>query len=311
MSTHTTSNEIIHVDGSVATYVNPFQPLFDMVLNSVSDKTKRDYARALNDFMAWYVDTNQTTLNKACVNAHLQFLRDQGTPVSSQNQRLSALRKFVAEAADNGLIGEAVAQGISRVKPTKIQGRKLGNWLNKAQASQMLNSPDTTTLKGLRDKAVLAIMLGCGLRREELTTLTVDHLQQREGRWVITDLQGKHHRVRSIPMAGWIKGHIDTWLQAAGITDGLLFRQIRRHGVIVYDNAMSVDGVWDIVKLYSPVPNLAPHDLRRTFAKLAHKGGAGIEQISLSLGHADIKTTQLYLGVELELENAPSDFINL
>ena len=96
---------------------------------------------------------------------------------------MAAIRKLAKEAADNGLIEET--QAIGRVGNIKIQGKKLGNWLSKEQASAMLNAPDVTTIKGKRDKAILAVMLGCGLRRDEVVTLIVEHLQQREGRWVI------------------------------------------------------------------------------------------------------------------------------
>ena len=74
---------------------------------------------------------------------------------------------------------------------------------------------------------------------------------------------------------------------------------------------MTAQAIWNVVQRYSPVDNLAPHDLRRTFAKLAHKGGCPIEQIQLSLGHASIQTTERYLGVEQNLQNSPSDYIRL
>ena len=69
----------------------------------------------------------------------------------------------------------------------------------------MIHAPDVGTTKGLRDRAILAVMIGCGLRREEVVRLDVAHLQQREGRWVILDLIGKHNRTRTVPMASWVK----------------------------------------------------------------------------------------------------------
>ena len=59
------------------------------------------------------------------------------------------------------------------------------------------------------------------------------------------------------------------------------------------------------------MPNLAPHDLRRTFAKLAHQGGARVEQIQLSLGHASIQTTELYLGLQQDFVDGPCDHLDL
>jgi hypothetical protein len=72
-------------------------------------------------------------------------------------------------------------------------------------------------LKGKRDRAMLAVMIGCGLRREEVARLRFEDIRQREGRWVIVDLRGKHGRVRSIPMPGWAKAAIDQWAASAEI----------------------------------------------------------------------------------------------
>src|SRR5580693_8192672 len=103
---------------------------------------------------------------------------------------MSAIRKLAAEAADNGLIAPELAAGIARVKSAKSVGIRMGNWLSVRQAQSLLNAPDITTLKGQRDRAMLAVLLGCGLRRSEVAALTFSHLQQRDGRWCIVDLKG-------------------------------------------------------------------------------------------------------------------------
>jgi site-specific recombinase XerC len=79
--------------------------------------------------------------------------------------RITAVRKLAVEAADNGLLAPELAAGITRVKGPKSKGVRLGNWLSLRQAQALLNAPDTTTKKGLRDRAMLTILLGCGLRR--------------------------------------------------------------------------------------------------------------------------------------------------
>ena len=281
-----------------------------LVLDTVSERTKRDYGRALRDFMQWHVTTGQAGLTKATVQAHITHLKALGVTDSSINQRLAAIRKLANEAADNDLIPESAAQAIGRVANIKRQGRKLGNWLSKEQASAMLNAPDAGTLKGKRDRAILACLLGAGLRREEVVSLTVAHLQQREGRWVILDLVGKHNRVRTVPIAPWVKVAIDKWTQAAAITAGSLFRPVLK-GSRLQAGRMTAQAVWDVVQQYAPVPGLAPHDLRRTFAKLADKGGSPLAEIQRTLGHASIQTTERYVGYELDLQNAPSDCVKL
>lgn len=130
------------------------------------------------------------------------------------------------EAADNGLLDPEIAAGISRVKGAKRQGIRIGNWLTLPQAREFLAAPDLSTLKGKRDRTILATLIGCGLRRTETAELSVEHIQQREARWVVVDLVGKHGRVRSVPMPAWAKAATDAWTEAAGITSGRVFRAV-------------------------------------------------------------------------------------
>jgi len=185
-----------------------------------------------------------------------------------------------------------------------------GNWLAKQQAQQLLNAPD---IEGLRDRAILALLLGCGLRRAEAANLTFDRIQQRDGRWVLVDIIGKRNKVRSVPMPNWTKLAIDDYAAKAILSDGVVFRSINKGGR-VYGNSMSEQALYNLVVEYAAAlgfAQLAPHDLRRTFAKLAHKGGSGVDQIQLSLGHGSIQTTERYLGVEQDLTDAPCDHLGL
>ena len=246
-------------------------PVVALVTDAVtSQHTKRAYSRALTDFMAWHRETGQHGLNKATVQAHVTALRESGVSASSINQRLTAIRKLALESADNGLIDHATAQAIGRVQGVRKEGKRLGNWLSKEQAQQLLELPDVSTVKGLRDRAILAVLLGCGLRREECAGLTVEHIQQREGRWVIVDLIGKRSKTRSVPMPSWAKYAIDGYMLAAGITEGVLFRSMRR-GDNLLDSGMTAQAVFDVVRTYAAAlgVDVRPHDLRRTFAKLA------------------------------------------
>jgi integrase len=92
--------------------------------------------------------------------------------------------------------------------------------------------PDLSTLKGKRDRAMLALLIGCGLRRSEAAGLNVEDIQQRDGRWVISDLLGKHGRIRTVPMPGWAKV-VDVWLASAGITTGHIFCAVHKGGGIL------------------------------------------------------------------------------
>jgi site-specific recombinase XerD len=291
---------------------SPINPVIDLVLDGVGERTRAEYRRALSDFVLWYHQTNQLAFNKASVTAHVAALKAAGVPASSINQRLSAIRKLALEAADNELISEGQAQAIQRVRGVRVVGRKTGNWLSKRQAEQLLNLPDAATHKGRRDRAILAVMIGCGLRREEVSRLTVAHLQQRNERWVILNLSGKRGRVRTVPMAAWVKRLVVQWVEGAGLGQGPLFVRIRR-GDHLQPGALTSQAIWNVVEQYAGELGLriAPHDLRRTFAKLAYQGGSPIEQIQQSLGHASIKTTEAYLGIDQDFDFAPSDAIQL
>jgi site-specific recombinase XerD len=137
-------------------------------------------------------------------------LEARGLGAVSVNIRITAVRKLAVEAGDNGLLAPEIASGITRVKGVSSKGIRLGNWLSARQAQTLLNAPDATTPKGLRDRAILAVLLGCGLRRSEVAALTMGHIQQRNGRWCIVDLVGKHGRVRTLPMPTWVKVAIDS-----------------------------------------------------------------------------------------------------
>ena len=83
----------------------------------------------------------------------------------------------------------------------------------KEQANSLLNAPDPKTLTGLRDRAILALLLGCGLRRAELLRINFEDLQQREGRWGLPDMAGKGNRVRTVTVPAGVKTRIDAWLE--------------------------------------------------------------------------------------------------
>jgi Phage integrase family len=78
---------------------------------------------------------------------------------------------------------------------------------------------------------MLAVLLGCGLRRSELTDLTLDHLQRREEHWAIIDLVGKGGHIRTVPVPDWVKRAIDDWLRASRVTEGRVFRRVCRTGM--------------------------------------------------------------------------------
>ena len=237
-----------------------------------------------------------------------------GTSASTLNLRLSPIRKLAREMSDNGLLDPAVAAAIGRVPGVERRGTRAGNWLLKEQANALLNAPDARTLTGKRDRAILALLLGCGLRRAELLRLNIEDLQQREGRWVFPDMEGKGNRIRTVTVPAAVKARIDQWLEAAALSGGRLFRPINKGNVLAGDEIRDEKAIWRLVMRYAKqtdLGKLAPHDLRRTCAKLCRKAGGELEQIQLLLGHASIQTTERYLGTEQALAHAVNDAIGL
>jgi site-specific recombinase XerD len=285
----------------------------DLVLDGISSRhTRRAYSQALDEFLIWFRDEPGRQFNKAAVQKYRTELETKGLAPSSINVRLSAIRRLALEASDNGLLDPALAAGVGRAKGAKSSGVRLGHWLTAEQTRALLAAPDLTTIKGIRDSALLALLLGSGLRRAELTDLSVADIQQRDGRWLIADLLGKHGRIRSVPIPLWAHVAVIRWRTAAGIQEGPLFRRLTRHGT-VSPQKISPQAVFGIVTSYAKKIGLAasPHDMRRTFAKLAHIGHAPLEQIQLSLGHASVVTTEIYLGVKQNLHDAPCDHLGL
>jgi len=292
-----------------------FDQITKLVVNSVhSEHSQRAYRRALEDFIAWYrAQPGWPPLSKSLVQQYRVALTEAKLAPTTINVQLSAIRKLAAEAADNRLLDVDLAAGIAKVRGVKNEGIRAGNWLTREQARELLLAPDTSTLKGKRDRAILAVLLGCGLRRSELVALEVRQVEQRENRWVIVDFKGKGGRKRTVPVPAWVKNAIDVWTAAAEIREGRIFRSIGKGGRIQNKTLAEVGVLW-LVKEYAEgmgLKNLAPHDLRRTCAKLCRKSGGDLEQIQMLLGHASIQTTEKYLGMQQNLVEAVNDKLGI
>ena len=312
--------------------------IIDLVTQSVdSPHSKRAYSRALIDFLDWYDSNGRPGFTKATINAYREEMLQSGKSRSSINQALSAIRKLAAEAADNGLVPPTLAYGVERVKGVKQEGVRAGNWLTKEEAEQLINTPVTRwqqeeipLRKAIRDQAILALMIGTGLRRAEVAGLTWAMIQQRDGRWAIIDLVGKRGRVRSVGIPPWVKVALDRWGQTAGRQDGRIFLALNKDGSLAgvvrtkggtrTDGFLTPQAIYNVVKEHVLAAGhynrkgeaaLAAHDLRRTAAALALKGGADLRQIQQMLGHASITTTERYLEPMRSLQVTAGDFIQI
>jgi integrase len=275
----------------------------------VSEHSRRAYEHAIGAFITWYCSEPRLGFNRSLVVRYRSFLEGRFLSAATVNLHLSAIRRLADEAADSGWLSPELAIGIRRVKGVKRLGRRIGNWLNSDQAQNLLNSISGTTLRGKRDAALIGLLLGCGLRRSEVVALRLDQLQSREDHCVIVDLLGKAGRLRTVPIPRWCKDLIDNWIRGAGITEGRVFKPVSGSS-IRRDADVTTSVVWYAVKHYAKsigLNSLAPHDLRRTCARLCHGAGGELEQIQFLLGHASVQTTERYIGCRQSFRNAVND----
>src|SRR6267154_3632294 len=140
--------------------------------------SQRSYRFAIDDFIAWYCSEPRLAFNKTVVLRYRLQLEARHLSSSTINVRLAAVRRLAYEAADSGLLSPELAASIRRVKGPNKLGVRLGNWLTAKQGMALLSIPTENSVRGKRDFAMLALLLGCGLRRSELVHLTMEHLQQ-------------------------------------------------------------------------------------------------------------------------------------
>ena len=293
---------------TAAGLVEAQQRLRKMVLDTLpSPHSRRNYAKALDDLFAFSAGRPLTRNLLMEYRASIESLS-----VSTINVRLSAIRKMVSEARANGMLSAEDAANLTGIPNIRQRGTRLGNWLTREQAKDLLAVPDRSTLKGKRDYVILALLVGCALRRQELASLGVETIQLREGRWVLADLEGKGRRIRTVAIPVWVKHGINAWMTAARIEEGPLLRSIAKGGNV--GKSLSDWAVWSVVEQSAKqigIERFGAHDLRRTCAKLCRKSGGDLEQIKFLLGHSSIQTTERYLGSEQEIAIAVNDSLGL
>lgn len=272
-----------------------------------TDATRRGYGVALQQFEQHWEATledlrpaAESWISKLCAN---------GAAANTVNLRASVLRQMAADfPALEGLAG--IRSG---------GAARLGVWLSKAQLGELLDLPNTATLAGLRDRALVASLSLCGLRREEAVSLTWSQLATVETpsglRHLWKDVHGKGSKRRHVPMskvaAGIIADWHQVWQRDSGREDGCVFCRIRSGDRPCFDAGITGRAAAKIVNGYAQEAGykLAPHDLRRTFGKLATRNGATLRAVMQAYGHAHLSTTERYLSTELELDNPATDYV--
>jgi integrase len=285
-------------------------------LAGMSPHTQRAYRSRLEAFMEWRERQEPAPFvaHLKMYVAHLQ--EEQGLSPRSVQAHLNTIKGMLRTAAAlEPRIASHLPQ-LDLVKAPTVRGELQGNRLNAQQARQLLQAPGRETVKGLRDSAILGLLLTLGLRRSEVCTLTWGHLAELDGYKVIANLRGKHGRVRTLKLPVWLWRSLVAWGEHSGLdyTDPArpVFVPITKDGkVLTYRQGMTPHAIYKLVNHYTKLvglPPVKPHDLRRTAALLARRGGATIEQVQIMLGHASPQTTSSYIGETLDLDDNAVDY---
>jgi site-specific recombinase XerD len=193
------------------------------------------------------------------------------------------------------------------VKGAKRLGAPTGNRLTQDQARLLLEKADGDDLRSICNLAMISVLVGCGLRRTELSAPTVEDLQIRQGHWAIVDLVGKGGHVRTVPVPV-CQGRSRS-MEGSGKGDREPNIPSRKR-TTPWGKGISENVVWYVVRRCAErmqLDQLAPHDLRRTRAKLCHVNGGDLEQIRFPRGHVSVLTTERYLGCKQNVEEPVND----
>ena len=179
-------------------------------LTSLAPASRRVYAARIRDYLAW---SRGSPLDREHVQRYMRALELAAASPQVRNQALAALKKLASEAAELSWIEHATAAQIGRIKARRITGIRSGKWLTRDQAQRLLAAPDRTTVTGRRDSVVLALLLGCGLRRDEAVRLTAAQCVTMDGRMVLRNVEGKGGRIRSVGVPKWAQTTIENWIK--------------------------------------------------------------------------------------------------
>jgi len=290
--------------------------LTEMLCRTVTAAHSRaTYRVAIRRFFEW-LEQEGRTLDRAAALDYRAAMEQQQLAPATISLRMTVVRQLCREARIAGYMDADACDAITSIRVPRRNSRRTGNWLNAGDAARLVMAPPADTLRGARDRALIGVLIGCGIRRNELVELRDEQLQQREGRWCIVDMEGKGRRRRTVPMPAWCKHLVDQWTgrrnaAAAGVPPERLFVSMDNRGRL--HARMTSNAVYETVTYWARRTGLdiAPHDLRRTFSLLALAGKADLHQIQLTLGHSSIQTTQRYLGDRLDLQNAPCDALGI
>ncbi|MEE9321344.1 MAG: site-specific tyrosine recombinase XerD [Granulosicoccus sp.] len=268
-----------------------------LIERGLSDNTIAAYRSDLNIFAKWN-GRQDRLLEQVCrtdIMAYLAHRITEGGSARSAARLLSTLRRFYAWLTRE----KHIREDPTRLVDAPSIGRSLPGTLTESEVQRLLNAPQTNTDLGMRDRAMLEMSYGCGLRVSELVSLTVDQINRQSG---VLRVWGKGNKERLIPLGeealDWLKLY-EKYSRPSllrGRTDALFLSQ---RGV-----AMTRQTFWHRIKAHGATAgirrSLSPHTLRHAFATHLVNHDADLRVVQLLLGHSDLSTTQIYTHVATE-----------
>jgi integrase len=282
----------------------------------LAESTKNQYRKAVLS----YLETGASLTDPEALATYAANL-----PKSSRAFLKAAVGKW-AEHMETAMKGQATPENVDHVtaavyrfeslqeaiKVKASKGEKAHTWLNQAQVKTLLELPDRGTLRGRRDRIALGLLVAAGLRRAEAVALTftdISMVPMGDKFRSVLNVTGKGAKDRAVPINDRLAADLDAWAAELG-GEGRVIRSISRAGKL--GESLTAVSLFRLVNKYGKRlghEELAPHDLRRTYAQLGYEAGVPITQISTLLGHASVATTQRYLNLELDVNSTISDFI--
>jgi site-specific recombinase XerD len=287
-------------------------PEVEWFANLGNKATRRAYENALQDFMR-FTGISRPEEFRIVTRAHIIAWRDdlvrRALSATTVRHRLSALASLFEYLCEKNAVTHNPVKGVKRPVPESYEGKTPA--LGDHQARRLLDAPDGASLKGKRDRAMLATLLYHALRREELCKLKVKDFRQERRGVPHLKVSGKGGKVRYLPMHPAASGLIADYLETAGHGPddaGALFRPIHRNRGDAGNRAVTPDAVYKMVRAYSAALGfeIGAHSLRATAATNALDHQADIAKVQEWLGHANISTTRIYDHRKTRPEDSPT-----
>ena len=291
-------------------------PAVEWFANIDNPNTRRAYENDVRSFVQFVgIETpdDMRKVTRAHVIAWRKVLEQQELGPATISRKLSALSALFGYLCERNAVTDNPAHGVKRPSEGANEGKTPA--LSDGQARKLLEAPDEQSLKGVRDRAILATLLYHGLRREELTKLRVKDIQHREGTPHLV-VQGKGRKIRYVPLHPEAGRLIQAYLALAGHGDeraGALFRPVRNNRTGTLTKPLHPDAVYRLVRRYARLADLPDaidgvnaHAMRATAATNALQHQADIAKVQEWLGHVHIGTTRLYDRRKSRPEDSPT-----